>query len=337
VGGKAALSTSTGDKGFILGLRKAFDSALSSAIYGGAAPSAGVPATGVPGGGGKVPQPPQQAPTDKQRAAQAAAEAKEREKKAKQEEKERLAAEKKAKEEEKKKKKAKQEDKGEDGDKPSGFFSRMIGAVSGVKQVDLGEDNKLYYNETLGCWVERGKEDEVAATAAAAPPPMMASFASGQSGSFSDQGGSSQGPSRSETPMDPSMSQAPSPFPGGPGMMAPGGPPGGNMFKRETSRGARSRYVDTLNPGAASGSPSPGMGGAAPNGMGMPPAGMPGMPGGGGAAAQSKPKPKYTVFVPQAAAQQQEQPQQQQQQQQQQQPQDGGAGGAPAYDSGAMQ
>ena len=28
-------------------------------------------------------------------------------------------------------------------------------------QVDLGEENDFYYNESLGRWVERGKEDEV--------------------------------------------------------------------------------------------------------------------------------------------------------------------------------
>ena len=28
-------------------------------------------------------------------------------------------------------------------------------------QVDLGEENDFYYNESLGRWVERGKENEV--------------------------------------------------------------------------------------------------------------------------------------------------------------------------------
>jgi hypothetical protein len=28
-------------------------------------------------------------------------------------------------------------------------------------QVDLGDENDFYYNESLGRWVERGKENEV--------------------------------------------------------------------------------------------------------------------------------------------------------------------------------
>jgi hypothetical protein len=318
IGGKVAAQTSLGDKGFLLGLRKAFDSALTSAIYGGAPPPA-APAVA------KVPQPPSQGPTEKQRAAQALQEEKEREKKAKQQEKERVEAEKKSKIEADKrakedaqkrskeeKNKAKNKGKGVGGDekeeKKGGLFSRLLQNVVGEKQVDLGEENLLYFNEKMGCWVEKGKEHEVATAATSAPPPMMASF--GQNG-------------MSDSPAPQNMMQqppdagfgAPAQAPGGgmpmmgmpgPGGMMGGAPPGGNMFQRQARTGARSRYVDTLNPGAgpAAASPQPMMGG----GMGgMPMPNMGGMPGGmtpptGGTPTPAPAKPKYTVFVPKAAA-----------------------------------
>ena len=61
------------------------------------------------------------------------------------------------------------------------------------------------------------------------------------------------------------------------------------MFARQQKKGARSRYVDTLNPNAASPAVStPG---------GAPPGGTP---------ASAKPKPAYKIFVPQAQTQTQE-------------------------------
>jgi len=87
------------------------------------------------------------------------------------------------------------------------------------------------------------------------------------------------------------------------GMMG-GAPPGGNMFQRQARTGARSRYVDTLNPGAgpAAASPQPMMGGMPGMPGGMPPA-MPGVSTPtGGTPTPAQPKPKYTVFVPKAAA-----------------------------------
>jgi hypothetical protein len=56
-----------------------------------------------------------------------------------------------------------------------GIVSKVLPASKGV-EVDLGEESTMYYNEKLGRYVERGKEDEVAASAHIAPPPVMAAW-----------------------------------------------------------------------------------------------------------------------------------------------------------------
>jgi hypothetical protein len=56
-----------------------------------------------------------------------------------------------------------------------GIVSKVLPASKGV-EVDLGEESTMYYNEKLGRYVERGKEDEVAASAHIAPPPIMAAW-----------------------------------------------------------------------------------------------------------------------------------------------------------------
>jgi len=66
------------------------------------------------------------------------------------------------------------------------------------------------------------------------------------------------------------------------GGMGGGTPGGGNMFARQARTGARSRYVDTLNPNANDGNTTQ--------------ASTPGGPG------LAKPKPQYKIFVPQAQA-----------------------------------
>ena len=48
---------------------------------------------------------------------------------------------------------------------------RLAGpAESGYKQANLGEESSFYYNQELGRWVERGKEDAVAAEPSGPPP-----------------------------------------------------------------------------------------------------------------------------------------------------------------------
>ncbi len=56
-----------------------------------------------------------------------------------------------------------------------GIVSKVLPVSKGV-EVDLGEESTMYYNEKLGRYVERGKEDEVAAAANVAPPPVVAAW-----------------------------------------------------------------------------------------------------------------------------------------------------------------
>jgi hypothetical protein len=56
-----------------------------------------------------------------------------------------------------------------------GIVSKVLPASKGV-EVDLGGESTMYFNEKLGRYVERGKEDEAAAEAVVAPPPMMAAW-----------------------------------------------------------------------------------------------------------------------------------------------------------------
>uniref|UniRef100_A0A7S0ETL8 Uncharacterized protein n=1 Tax=Hanusia phi TaxID=3032 RepID=A0A7S0ETL8_9CRYP len=75
-------------------------------------------------------------------------------------------------------------------------------------------------------------------------------------------------------------------MPAAAGMGMGPGAAGGNMFARQTRSGARSRYVDTLNPNAAaSQSPTGNMMAA-------------GAPGNMIAANKDAAKPKYKIFVP---------------------------------------
>jgi len=53
--------------------------------------------------------------------------------------------------------------------------SKVLPTGKGV-EVDLGEENTLYYNEKLKRYVERGKEDEAESSAFVAPPPIMAAW-----------------------------------------------------------------------------------------------------------------------------------------------------------------
>ena len=127
------------------------------------------------------------------------------------------------------------------------------------------------------------------ADAAPAPPPTMAAFAApagAQPGApgFDALGGGGGGA--------PGFGPAGANSPGGFGVPAAGG----NQFVRQTKTGARSRYVDTLNPGAAGGGPVPGT--ASPLTR---PGGALGGPAGAGS---GSPRPKFTVFVPKAADQQ---------------------------------
>ena len=63
-------------------------------------------------------------------------------------------------------------------EKTGGFFTSMVSAITGsAKKNDapsgqLEDDTDMYYNEKLGRWVERGKEDEVADSAAPPPPKV---------------------------------------------------------------------------------------------------------------------------------------------------------------------
>jgi hypothetical protein len=50
-----------------------------------------------------------------------------------------------------------------------GIVSKVLPTSKGV-EVDLGEESTMYYNEKLGRYVERGKEDEVAASVVGPPP-----------------------------------------------------------------------------------------------------------------------------------------------------------------------
>jgi hypothetical protein len=56
-----------------------------------------------------------------------------------------------------------------------GIVSKVLPVSKGV-EVDLGEESTMYYNEKLGRYVERGKEDEAAASANVAPPPVVAAW-----------------------------------------------------------------------------------------------------------------------------------------------------------------
>jgi hypothetical protein len=56
-----------------------------------------------------------------------------------------------------------------------GIVSKVLPVSKGV-EVDLGEESTMYYNEKLGRYVERGKEDEAAASASVAPPPVVAAW-----------------------------------------------------------------------------------------------------------------------------------------------------------------
>jgi hypothetical protein len=62
-----------------------------------------------------------------------------------------------------------------------GIVSKVLPASKGV-EVDLGEESTMYFNEKLGRYVERGKEDEAAASAVVAPPPMMAAWSEQSAG-----------------------------------------------------------------------------------------------------------------------------------------------------------
>jgi hypothetical protein len=105
--------------------------------------------------------------------------------------------------------------------------------------------------------------EQVTEEAVNAPPPMMASFAqagAGGGGGFpaaTAGGGPSMGGAGGAA-----MGGAGGPAMGGGmgGMGGGGGTPGGggNMFARQARTGARSRYVDTLNPSSnANDSPAP--------------------------------------------------------------------------------
>ena len=86
---------------------------------------------------------------------------------------------------------------------------------------------------------------QVEAEAVNAPPPTMATFAQP-----AQQAGAPGG-----TPMGAGVPGGGTPMgmPGMPGGM--GTPGGGNMFARQARTGARSRYVDTLNPNANDSTP----------------------------------------------------------------------------------
>ena len=169
LGGKAAAGSSAFKGSFFGGLRKVLDTAVSSAIYG-ATPSGGVPggmAAAVP------PAPPAQAPSEKVKSIQATAAEKDRQAKFKAQqdlEKKREAEDKKRADKEAKeaaKKKASKDkgggdkDGGGEDDEKKGMFAKLWGAVAGEKQVDLGDENLMYFSEELQRWVERGKENEV--------------------------------------------------------------------------------------------------------------------------------------------------------------------------------
>ena len=170
IGGKFAAASSAFKGSFFGGLKKVLDTAVSSAIY-------GTSSGGVPGGmpatakaPAIAPAPPAQAPSEKVKAIQAAAAEKERQAKLKAQqelEKKREAEEKKRAENEAKqaaKKKAKEGGDKKDGEEEKkGMFGKLWGAISGEKQVDLGEENSFYFNEKLQRWVEKGKEHEVCA------------------------------------------------------------------------------------------------------------------------------------------------------------------------------
>ena len=170
IGGKTAAASSAFKGSFFGGLKKVLDTAVSSAIYGtssGAVPG-GIQATAK--APAIAPAPPAQAPSEKVKAIQAAAAEKERQAKLKAQqelEKKREAEEKKRAENEAKqaaKKKAKEGGDRKDGEEEKkGMFGKIWGAISGEKQVDLGEENSFYFNEKLQRWVEKGKEHEVCA------------------------------------------------------------------------------------------------------------------------------------------------------------------------------
>eukprot|EP00002_Diphylleia_rotans_P022691 TRINITY_DN4451_c0_g1_i3.p1 TRINITY_DN4451_c0_g1~~TRINITY_DN4451_c0_g1_i3.p1 ORF type:complete len:1890 (+),score=439.65 TRINITY_DN4451_c0_g1_i3:87-5756(+) len=176
------------------------------------------------------------------------------------------------------------EKKGEvaDGNQGSSFgfgWLRKILPIGG-KQADLGDSNSFYYNAELGGWVERGKEHEYASSIAPPPPPtdfgspLMASApaSSRQAAPIPTQSPPTQpmtlqpaSSTESAPPMMPlvasgpasssSSSSAPVPFMPGPMGNVASDPQAAATQNRysafsQKNRGARARYVDTLNPGS---------------------------------------------------------------------------------------
>lgn len=90
---------------------------------------------------------------------------------------------------------------------------------------------------------------QVEAEATSAPPPMMATFVQPAQpvGGGVPGGGNPMGAPMGGAPMGGAPAGGGMPM-GMPGGMGIGTPVGGNMFARQARTGARSRYVDTLNP-----------------------------------------------------------------------------------------
>eukprot|EP00658_Telonema_sp_P-2_P054001 TRINITY_DN4284_c0_g1_i13.p1 TRINITY_DN4284_c0_g1~~TRINITY_DN4284_c0_g1_i13.p1 ORF type:complete len:275 (+),score=47.63 TRINITY_DN4284_c0_g1_i13:158-982(+) len=132
----------------------------------------------------------------------------------------------------------------EEAPKKAGFFSSVVasitgGAPSGAGAPDdqLTDDTDMYYNNELGRWVERGKEDEP--TEADAPPPPMAM----ESAQTESQGNNTAG----ETT----------------GLAAMMAPPAPATSGERRSRLKNLRYVDPFS-GAAAASNTPAVPGGAP-------------------------------------------------------------------------
>lgn len=183
-----------------------------------------------------------------------------------------------------------------------GLFSRVIPRRKNANEAKLGLENDFYYDEVRKTWVIKGEEPPEA-QAAHAPPPT---FGGGGASPFGTPGASPAQPSGQggaaaavTPPSMPGMGGPPaaSPSPlGGPPGGPPAPPPGGNAFSARARGGSvRSRYVDTMNPGAASSPVAPAAG--APGAGLMPPSAPGRMP--PGPPGRAGPKPGM-MFVPAA-------------------------------------
>jgi len=135
----------------------------------------------------------------------------------------------------------------------AGFFSLCVGAGRAVCVSERASESRhripflMFVNGVglVGTCVLHTRA-QVEAEAVNAPPPTMATFAqpaqqAGAPGGMPMVAGAPGGGTPMGMPGMPGM-------PGGMGGM--GTPGGGNMFARQARTGARSRYVDTLNPNA---------------------------------------------------------------------------------------